>query len=74
MHKAYEWVGNHRRDLYPVFASQFIETGNGLISARIEKLSESSWRVSDYGACRTVRFDGCSLYPDLRQARRLFGG
>lgn len=67
----YDWVG--AQPVIPVYASRYVKTVNGFISTRIEKNGENGWTVSGYGDCRTMRFDNCLLYPDLKSSAGVLG-
>ena len=71
--KAYRWVQAREQQIFPVFASRFIEIVQGFISTRIERLGERSWQIGDNGACRTIRFDDGALYPDLERSTGVLG-
>lgn len=71
--KVYGWVVDQREEIFPVYASRYIDVVHGFISTRIEDLGDGAWRIGDNGACRTVRFDACSLYPDLEGPTGVLG-
>jgi hypothetical protein len=43
--------------LTPVSANRYAAIVDGFFSARIDRLSDASWRISNRGALQTVRFD-----------------
>jgi hypothetical protein len=45
----------------------------GVYNTRLEELSPGTWRVTGNGACRTMRFDNCELYPDMDRSAGLLG-
>jgi polysaccharide biosynthesis protein PelA len=67
----YDWVNTQQ--IFPMFASRYIKIVNGFISCEIEELEENRWRVGNNGACRTIRFDECVLYPDLERSVGILG-
>jgi len=71
--KVYEWVVDQKNEIFPVYASRFIDVVHGFISTRIERLERRSWRIRENGQCRTVRFDDCPLYPDLERSTGILG-
>jgi polysaccharide biosynthesis protein PelA len=73
LQRVYEWVLERRKDLFPVYASRYIAVVRGVHSTRLEQLSDKVWRVTRNGACRTVRFDRCSLYVDWERSSGLLG-
>lgn len=73
LQRVYAWVAARREEIFPVYASRFIDVVHGFIDARIERLGEGVWRVSNSGQCRTVRFDHCALYPDLVRSTGVLG-
>jgi len=73
LERVYEWAVSQREDIFPLYASRFIDVVHGFISTRIERLDDRTWRVNDNGQCRTIRFDDCPLYPDLTRSRGILG-
>ena len=73
LHRVYEWVEAERENLLPVFASQYIEAVGGFIDCRIDSVGPDAWEFREYGACRTVRFDGVDKVPDLERSRGVLG-
>jgi polysaccharide biosynthesis protein PelA len=73
LQRVYEWVLAQREEIFPVYASRFVDVVHGFISTRIEQLGERLWRITDNGQCRTVRFDACALYPDLNRTTGVLG-
>jgi hypothetical protein len=71
--RVYEWAVGQREEIFPLYASRFIDVVHGFISTGIDRLDDRTWRVSDNGQCRTIRFDDCSLYPDLDRSRGILG-
>lgn len=69
--KMYDWVQSQQ--LFPVFASHYINIVNGFISCDIDDLGNGRWRIANNGTCRTVRFDQCDLYPDLERSPGILG-
>ena len=69
------WV--MRQPIAPLYSSQFVSVEKGYIKARIEVNSrgkETLYRVSDYGADTTVRFNHAEdRYPDLSCSRGVIG-
>lgn len=63
-----------RRDTFPMTASEYVAWVRGFLAARVESLPGRSWRVSEYGACRTLRFDGPEhRYVDLERSTNVLG-
>jgi len=67
----YDWLV--ARETFPVYASRYIRIVEGLISTRMEQIGRGMWRISDNGACRTIRFDNCSQYLDLERSDGVIG-
>ena len=67
----YDWVRSQKA--FPVYASRYIGIVKGFISTRLERLGDRDWQIRENGACRTIRFDNCALYPDLDRSRGILG-
>lgn len=67
----YTWVLS--RPIIPVFTSEYISVVEGFFSASVERTGRESWKVSDYGAARTVRFDYEEQWPDLDRSEGVLG-
>jgi len=61
------------QEIIPVFASEYCAIVKGFYKGKIFTLPAGGWRIRDYGACRTVRFDDCRLHPDLAKSRGVIG-
>jgi len=73
LQRIYQWVLEHRDELFPVYASRYISVVQGLFTTRIERQGRDTWRISGNGACRTLRFDPCPRFPDWRRSSGLLG-
>ncbi|WP_432736739.1 polysaccharide deacetylase family protein [Maridesulfovibrio sp. FT414] len=67
----YEWV--LLQDTARVYASSYIRMVNGFLSGKIERKGPGQFVFSDYGDCLSVRLDGKSLVPDLRNCAGVLG-
>lgn len=56
----------------PLWASHYCAAVTGWAGAQMEQI-EGGWRFSNYGACRTVRFDGESRFPDFDRSSGIVG-
>lgn len=70
LQKAYGWA--MKSEIFPIFASRFVEIANGFISTRITR-DRDAWVVSGNGECRTIRFDHTARYPDLARSEGILG-
>ena len=70
---AYDWVTARRDGLFPIYGSQYPPIVHGFIGGQVERQGPGIWRLSRFGECRTVRFDGCTLYPDLAGSSGVIG-
>ena len=61
------------RDVTSLFASEYIATVQGFLTAAVQPLENGSWRVTDYGEMRTFRFDDPEAIPDLVRSENLVG-
>jgi len=57
----------------PIFTSEYVDIVKGFLSGRIQKNKEGGWEFSNYGHCRTVRFDDINQYPDLNRSKGIIG-
>ncbi len=57
----------------PMFISDYLAMVQGFYSTTLERNGEHTWTVSDFGACRTLRFDDIERAPDLRQSKNVLG-
>ena len=59
--------------VFPMTASEYVAWARGFRTARLERLGPEDWVVRDYGACRTLRFDGDVGVPQLSRCRGVRG-
>jgi hypothetical protein len=75
LREVYDWV--RRQETFPMFASEYVDWVRGFYSARWESVAGPeagrAWKVRDYGACRTVRFDGTREHVDLARSKNVLG-
>lgn len=72
LREIYEWVLKQR--VHALFASEYVKVVEGFLSGRLEREGSGRvWVVSDYGACRTLRFDGESREVDLEASEGVSG-
>ncbi|MBI4575541.1 MAG: endo alpha-1,4 polygalactosaminidase [Planctomycetes bacterium] len=62
-----------RGEVAPVHAGEYVLKVEGFLGARLERLSDEVWRVSDYGECRTLRLDDGLRVPDPARSAGLLG-
>jgi hypothetical protein len=67
----YEWVG--KQDIFPMTASEYVQWVRDFHAASLERGPGRSWRIRNYGACRTVRFDGTEESVDLKKSSGVLG-
>jgi hypothetical protein len=67
----YRWCES--QPLAPVRASDYARIVEGFYAGRITADGPDVWRVSDHGACRTLRFDHEARIPDLAQSQGVAG-
>ncbi len=56
----------------PIFMSEYLHIVNGYFNTRIEQ-TNSGWKIRDFGACKTIRFDNSDKYPDLERSQNVLG-
>ncbi|MDA1353064.1 MAG: hypothetical protein O3A01_01170 [bacterium] len=61
-----------KSDAFMVYASRYVQTVNGFISTKIDRISPSKWRVWDTGELRTIRFDS-TMNVDLPASTGVIG-
>ncbi len=71
LEQVYDWALAH--EIAPVFASEYLKNLNGFLSAKIERLSDGKWIVSDTGSLRTVRFDNYKGFVDIERSKGVLG-
>ena len=58
--------------VFPRFASQYVSTVEGFLSAVITKINDG-WEISHFGDMRTLRFDGLDSFPDFKRSTGIIG-
>lgn len=71
LHRIYKWA--LKQPLCWIHAAEYVRAVHGFLQARIETLGEKHWRLSNYGACRTVRLDAAAAGVDLAASRNVLG-
>jgi polysaccharide biosynthesis protein PelA len=73
LQKVYESVLN--QEMIPVTASYYAQMVLDFFTAKIEPAGgeHSGWIITQYGLCRTLRFDHPELYPDLSHSIGVLG-
>lgn len=71
LREIYSWV--LKQEIYPMTVSEYVDWVRGFFSARLERRGPGEWRVRDYRACRTVRFDDCEAHVDLARSSNVLG-
>ena len=66
-----DWVEG--QPLLPITVSDYVKTTTGFRRAKIEQLAPETWRVSNQGECRTVRFDSEGRFVDLPASKGVRG-
>ncbi len=66
----YDWV--RRRDLAPVFVSDYIDVVRDFMVGRVVPAGDRTWRVRVGRHLRTVRFEG-EVHVDLERSRGVLG-
>ncbi len=69
--KAYDYVLD--QEMAPLFTSQYVSVVEGFLSGKMQMLKDGGWGFSDYGLCRTVRFDKQEQYPDFKRSQGIIG-
>lgn len=57
----------------PIFTSEYVDIVLGYFSARITKSAKNTWKITNNGKCRTVRFDFTDKKPDLSVSKNVIG-
>lgn len=60
-------------EVAPMFISEYTAIVQGFYSAQMTKVDSHTWRLSNYGECRTVRFDRSDAFPDLAHCQNVLG-
>ena len=59
--------------IFPIYASQYVDVVDGFLKGRIYELGPNRWKITNNGACQTLRFDGTDLYPDMKRSKGVLG-
>lgn len=57
----------------PLWTSDYCAVVNGWRMGKIDQMEEGGWHFSNYGLCRTVRFDPPVESPDLAKSKGVVG-
>jgi polysaccharide biosynthesis protein PelA len=71
LQEIYDWI--QAREIYPMTASEYVAWVRGFYAAKVDKVARGTWRVRDYGACRTVRFDDTQRFVDIGRSTNVLG-
>lgn len=71
LQEIYDWALTQQ--IYPMTAAEYVAWVKGFASGRIERLGPGSWRIRNYGACRTLRFDDRRESVDLSRSSNVVG-
>ncbi|MBI2932585.1 MAG: hypothetical protein HYY16_13120 [Planctomycetes bacterium] len=71
MHELYRWILS--QPIHALTAWEYVQVAKGFLGARIRATSDGDWRVTEYGACRTIRFDREIRNVDLRTSTGVLG-
>jgi polysaccharide biosynthesis protein PelA len=69
--EVYEWA--LKQDIVRMFTSQYLQIIDGYLKTTVDQVGSGRYRIRDYGACLTVRFDGRKSLPDLSQSENVIG-
>ncbi len=61
------------QDVAPMFISQYLAMVEGFFSAEIEKMGNAGWRITNFGAATTLRFDHEPRFVDLTRSEGVLG-
>jgi hypothetical protein len=71
LREIYDWILTQK--IHPMTVSEYDAWIRGFLSGHVEKIDERTWQVRNYGACRTLRYDGTSENVDLAGSRNVQG-
>jgi hypothetical protein len=71
LREIFDWVGT--QEIFPLTASEYVAWIRGFNSAQVEEPKPGLWRISHYGACRTIRFDLEEAQVDLSRSTNVLG-
>jgi len=66
-----EWV--RRQEVFPMTASEYVRWVADFQGVRLFREGPGRWKIRDYGACRTLRFDHPASGVDLERSRNVLG-
>jgi len=58
---------------FPIYTSKYIDIAGDWFETQIYCAGENKYLIKNKGYLRTVRFDNCHLYPDLRNSKGVIG-
>jgi polysaccharide biosynthesis protein PelA len=71
LREIYDWIRSQK--IHPMTVSEYDSWIRGFLSGHVEKLDDGGWRIRDYGACRTIRFDNTTENVDLTRSSNVLG-
>lgn len=60
-------------EVAPMFISNYIAVVEGFFSAQMNRISQNTWKIKNYGECTTIRFDKTQKFPDLDKSVNVIG-
>lgn len=61
------------QEIIPIYASEYVSVVEGFLRSVAEARRDGGWEFSNYGDCRTVRFDNVSIFPDFTRSEGILG-
>jgi len=71
LREIFEWV--QAQKIFPMTVSEYDAWIRGFLSGHVQRLDDRTWRIREYGACRTVRFDDQPANVDLSKSAGVLG-
>jgi hypothetical protein len=59
--------------IFPMTVSEYDSWIRGFLSGHVERIDDRTWKVRDYGSCRTLRFDDMPFNVDLAKSANVLG-
>ncbi len=67
----YDWA--LKQPLTPIFTSHYYRVVRGVLGAKLADSGDGGFKITDYGAARTIRFDGTGQTVDLERSINVQG-
>jgi hypothetical protein len=57
----------------PMYTTEYLQLVQGFLSTELARSDQDTWTATNFGALRTLRFDGEQRHPDLDRSQNVIG-